>query len=224
MTRNEVHRFSLKEKGTSTLGGRQVWYDRDVLRLNYDGRGRYLGEFQGTDLILVILKNGEYYTGDFNVTNHYEDNILRIEKFNSHKVWTAILNDADQGYPYLKRFTFEASTRHQRFVGADDKSQLIALSDHLGARFRITFGTPDDFRDPMVVDVPEFIAVKSFKARGKRLTTWNVAAVEELEPREMPEESYDDTPEEEDVPEVEIEPERSDDEIRDEINGQQRMF
>lgn len=224
VTRNEVHRFSLKEKGTSTLGGRQVWFDRDVLRLNYDGRGRYLGEFQGTDLILVILKNGEYYTGDFNVTNHYEDNILRIEKFNSHKVWTAILNDADQGYPYLKRFTFEASTRHQRFVGADDKSQLIALSDHLGARFRITFGTPDDFRDPMVVDVPEFIAVKSFKARGKRLTTWNVAAVEELEPREMPEESYDDMPEEEDVPEVEIEPERSDDEIRDEINGQQRMF
>ena len=109
-------------------------------------------------------------------------------------------------------------------MGADDKSQLIALSDHLGARFRITFGAPDDFRDPVEIDAPEFIAVKSFKARGKRLTTWNVAAIEELEPREMPEESYDDTPEEEETPDVEIEPERSDDEIRDEINGQQRMF
>ena len=224
VTRNEVHRFSLKEKGTSTLGGRQVWFDPDVLRLNYDGRGQYLGEFQGTDLILVIMKDGEYYTGDFNVTNHYEDNILRIEKFNSHKVWTAILNDADQGYPYLKRFTFEASTRRQRFVGTDGKSQLIALSDHLGARFRITFGAPDDFRDPVEVDAPDFIGVKSFKARGKRLTTWNVASVDELEPREMPEENYDDTPEEEETLETEIEPERSDDEIRDEINGQQRMF
>lgn len=227
VTRNEVHRFSLKEKGTSTLGGRQVWFDPDVLRLNYEGRGQYLGEFQGTDHILVILKNGEYYTGDFNITNHYEDNILRIEKFNSHKVWTVILDDADQGYPYIKRFNFELSARRQRFVGTDEKSHIIAISDRLGARFRVTFGTPDEFRDPLEVDAAEFIGVKSYKARGKRLTTWAIASIDELEPREMPEETYEDeTPEtpEIDTDDPEIEPERSDEEIRDEINGQQRMF
>jgi len=109
VTKNEVHRFALKERGASTLGGRDVWFDHDVQRLNYDGRGVYLGEFQAHDLVLVILKNGEYYTSTFEATNHYEDNILRIEKFRPNHVWTAVLNDADQqGYPYIKRFVFES--------------------------------------------------------------------------------------------------------------------
>ncbi len=107
VTRNEVHRFTLKERGRSTLGGRQVWFDPDILRLNYDGRGDYLGEFGPSDLVLVILTNGEYYTSTFDAANHYEDNILRIERFVPEKVWSAVVFDADQGYPYLKRFTFE---------------------------------------------------------------------------------------------------------------------
>ncbi len=111
VTKNPIHRLSLKEHGTSTLGGRQVWFDPDVLRLNYDGRGRLLGEFSGGDLVLVVLSNGEYYTSTFDATNHYEDNILRIEKYRPRTVWTAILNDAEQGYPYLKRFTFEQSSK-----------------------------------------------------------------------------------------------------------------
>ena len=229
VTKNEVHRFSLKEKGASTLGGRQVWFDRDVLRLNYDGRGDYLGEFQGHDLVLVILKNGEYYTSTYDVTNHYEDNILRIEKYRRGHVWTAILNDADQGnYPYLKRFKFEPSARRQRFLGDNPASALVALSDAPGARFEITFGGGDAFREPLEVTAADFVAVKSFKAKGKRLTTFNVGSVTELDPVAvaMPDEDdyENDSAEMETESGSEAEPEKSDDEIRDEILGQQRIF
>lgn len=227
VTKNEVHRFSLKEKGASTLGGREVWFDPDVLRLNYDGRGNYLGEFFGNDRVLVILNNGEYYMTSFETGNHYEDNILRIEKFRPGHVWTAILNDADQqGYPYLKRFTFEPTAKRQRYLGDNEKSTLIALSDAPGARFEVAFGGDDAVREPMTVDAVEFIAVKSLKAKGKRLTTYSVASVTELEPRELsPEETPDeDIPSEEDTDNSTVEPDRSDDEVRDEINGQQRIF
>ena len=224
VTRNEVHRFSLKEKGTSTLGGLEVWYDPDVMRLNYEGRGTYLGEFHGTDQVLVVKANGEFYTTSFEATNHYEGEILRIEKFRPNVVWTAILNDAGQGYPYIKRFTFEPSARPQRFVGDDERSTLILLSDTPGARFSLTFGGHDSFREPMTVDAVDFIGVKSFKARGKRLTTWEIGDITEIEPREMPEPEL---PEDETTAEDEdslVEPDRSDDEIRDEINGQERLF
>ena len=230
VTKNEVHRFSLKEHGASTLGGREVWFDRDVMRLNYEGRGEYLGEFSGNDQVLVILDNGEYYTTGFDATNHYEDNVLRLEKFRPKTVWTAILNDADQGYPYIKRFCFESSQRKQRYLGENEASTLIVLSDKPGAMFRVTFAAPDDFRDPLTVDAEEFIAVKSFKAKGKRLTTFAIDAIEELEPKEVAETDDDDTV----APTADIddigdeidaeEPDKSDDEVRDEITGQQRIF
>ncbi len=225
VTKNEVHRFSLKEKGASTLGGREVWFDPDVLRINYDGRGNYLGEFSGNDQVLVILKNGEYYMSTFDQSNHYEDNILRIEKFRPGHVWTAVLNDADQGYPYIKRFTFEPTNKKQRFLGENENSTLIILSDALGARFEVIFGGGDAFRGTMEIDAMEFIAVKSYKAKGKRISNFEIASIVELEPREV--ESVDDEEENdaETAEDVEgIEPERSDDEVRDEINGQQRIF
>ncbi len=226
VTKNEVHRFSLKEKGTSTLGGREVWFDPDVLRLNYDGRGDYLGEFSGDDKVLVILDNGEYYTSSFDASNHYEENILRIEKFSPEKVWTAILNDADQKYPYIKRFVFENSTRHQRYLGENEKSSLILLTDTPGARFEVKFAAPDEFRGPIIVDAWEFIGEKSLKARGKRLTTYALESVTEIAPRELPrtdqeEQDIDTTPEEEDI---NIETAISDEDLRDQINGQQKLF
>ena len=231
VTRNEVHRFSLKEKGASTLGGRKVWFDRDVLRLNYDGRGDYLGEFGGNDQILVVTKTGEFYMTNFDAANHYDDNIMRIEKFRPKHVWTAILNDADQGYPYIKRFTFESSAKKLRYLGENTASTLILLSDAAGARFKVTFGGADSFREPLIVDAVEFIGEKSFKAKGKRLTTFEIASVEEIEPRPDITEEDDDDPE--NTPEAEAdenaasetaEPEISDDELRDAINGQQRIF
>lgn len=121
LTKADVHKISLKQKGSSTLGGRQVWFDWDVLRLNYDGRGDELGEFQSDDLILVVLRNGDFYTTNFDLSNHYDDNIQIIEKFNSNKVWTAALYDADQKYPYLKRFVLEAGSKKQNFLGENPK-------------------------------------------------------------------------------------------------------
>ena len=227
VTKHEVHRFSLKEKGTSTLGGREVWFDPDVLRLNYDGRGNYLGEFNGNDLVLVILKNGEYYMSTFDAANHYEDNILRIEKFRQGHVWTAVLNDADQGFPYIKRFTFEPSNKKQRFIGENEKSTLIALSDEQGARFEVKFGGGDEFRGSIVIDAIEFIGVKSFKAKGKRISNYTIESITEIEPREIEiEESQEPQIIEGEVSaeNEELEPDRSDDEVRDEINGQQRIF
>lgn len=232
VTRNEVHRFSLREKGASTLGGRKVWFDPDVLRLNYDGRGEYLGEFFGGDSVLVIMRSGEYSMTSFDASNHYSEGILRIERFRPGHVWTAVLFDADQGYPYLKRFTFEPSTKTQRFIGDNPKSELLALSDKPGARFRLTFEVDDDqpWREPAIVDAEEFIAVKSFKAKGKRLTTYPLSLVEEIEPREIPAEADDPEtdvaagfePEPADRPEPPADP--SDEEMRDEINGQQHLF
>lgn len=226
VTKNEVHRFTLKERGASTLGGREVWFDPDVLRLNYDKRGEFIGEFAGSDQVLVILKSGEYYMSSFDAGNHYEDNILRIEKYRPGHVWTAVLNDADQGYPYIKRFTFEPASKRTRFLGDNEKSELILLSDTPGCRLKVTFGGGDSFREPMVVNASEFIAVKSYKAKGKRLTTFALSNVEEIEPEEVDvdEEEIDGDVAAPEPFDENIEPERSDDEVRDEINGQKRIF
>ena len=233
VTKNEVHRFTLKEKGRSTLGGREVWFDRDVLRLNYDGRGELLGEFQPDDLVLVVLDNGEFYTSSFDVANHYDDNIMRIERLQPKKVWTAVLFDADQGFYYLKRFTFEPSAKRQRFIGENEKSRLLYLSDEAGARYRIVFGEEEGAREPLEVTAMDFIAVKSFKAKGKRLTNLDFLRIDALDPVEVEdaewteiEDNADDTEAETgDNAEAEnMTDEKSDDEIRDELTGQGRIF
>lgn len=222
VTKNEVHRISLKEKGVSTLGGREVWFDPDVLRLNYDGRGESLGEFNSNDRILVVLKSGEYYTSTFDAGNHYEDNILRIEKYREGLVWTAVLYDAEQGYPYVKRFVFEPIAKKQSFIGENPESKLYLLSDTKYPRLKVVFAGADAFREPLIVDVEEYIGVKSYKAKGKRITIYEVGTYEEIEPREMPEEE---------LPSVDIDTETvdSDDvinqnDVRDELNGQMRLF
>lgn len=228
VTRNEVHRFSLKEKGRSTLGGRNVWFDPDVLRLNYDGRGEFLGEFGSSDQVLVIMKSGEYFTTSFEASNHYDDGIMHIMKLNTKQVWSAVLFDADQqGYPYLKRFTFEPSVRRQSIIGENPKSRLVALSSEAGARFEIIFGGADEFRGSMVVAAPEFISVKSVRAKGKRLTTYEVGEIREIEPIAIAEPELDeDAPEENTAGEIIEDPDsgKSSEEVRDEITGQQRMF
>ena len=187
LTKLDVERIGLKSHGSSTLGGRKVWFDHDVKRLNYDDHGQYLGEFHSEDLILVILDNGEFYTTNFDLNNHYEQNILRIEKFDAQKVWTAALFDADQGFPYLKRFSLEATVRHQNLLGENPESRLLLLSDVPFPRLLVTYGAPDDFREPMEIDAEQFIGQKSYKAKGKRITTLSVASIEELEPTRFPE-------------------------------------
>ena len=232
MTRFNVHRISLKSHGHSTLGGRKVWFDPDVKRLNYDDHGRLLGEFNEGDSILVVLEGGDFYLSNFDVNNHYEDNIRIIEKYDEHKVWTAVLYDADQqGYPYIKRFMLEGSKRKQNYVGENPNSRLVFLTDEPYPRFRITFGGNDSFRDPMEVDAAEFIAVKGFKAKGKRLTTWTVDKIEQLEPLERADGDEDGDEEEggmpsEDAKDENLDPDagKSQQQVIDEITGQLNLF
>ena len=228
LTRNPVHKIALKQKGGSTLGGRKVWFDRDVLRLNYDGRGEYLGEFQSNDTILVVLNNGDFYTTNFDLSNHYEDNVSIVEKFNPNKIWTAVLNDADQqGYPYLKRFCFEATNRKQNYQGENKDTRLILLTDEYYPRFEVVFGGHDSFRETLVIDAEEFVAVKGFKAKGKRITTFTVETINELEPTRFPEPAEsEDTDEgaEDETENLDPDDGKTDDDIRDEITGQMKLF
>ena len=226
VTKNEIHKISLKEKGGSTLGGRQVWFDRDILRLNYDGRGEYLGEFHGNDQILVIMKNGDFCTTSFDATNHYEADIMIIEKYDSGKTWTAALNDADQGYPYLKRFKLEPTQRKQNFLGENPKSSLILLTDESFPRFEVVFGGNDAFRDPLIIDAEEFIGVKSFKAKGKRISTYTVETINELEPlrKEIPQPEVPEAELPDDTDTVTGSQSEGNSDILDEITGQMKLF
>ena len=182
LTKNDIQKIALKTKGGSTLGGRQVWFDRDVLRLNYDNRGEHLGEFLSDDLILVVSGKGNFYTSNFDLSNHYEKDILVIEKFDSNKVWSVALYDAEQKFYYLKRFQLEQSTKPQNFLGDNPESRLMLMTDVDYPRFEVIFGGNDAFREALVVDGEEFIGVKSYKAKGKRLTTFEVETINELEP------------------------------------------
>ena len=230
VTKAEVHRISLKEKGVSTLGGREVWFDPDVLRINYDGRGTLLGEFFNDERILVIMNNGDFYTTTYDAENHYEEGILRIEKYREGVVWTAVLDDADQGFTYIKRFTLESNAKKQRMIGDNPKSELLLLSDERYPRFEVKFGGADSFREPMIIDAEEYIGVKSFKAKGKRVSNWAIESITAIEPREVPEEEAE-TPQvaaiDDDV--VDTESIGADDVIdqgavRDSLTGQMRIF
>ena len=227
LTRNPVHKIALKQRGASTLGGRQVWFDRDVLRLNYDGRGEYIGEFQTDERILVVLNNGDFYTTNFDVNNHYEADIRIMEKFDAQKIWTAVLYDADQqNYPYIKRFCFELSTRKQNYLGENRGNRLILLTDEAYPRLEIVFGGHDDFREPLVIDVDEFIAVKGFKAKGKRLTTYTVETINELEPLRQadPQPLTPVSADDEEQENLDPDRDKSENDILDEMTGQMKLF
>ncbi len=226
LTKYQVHRIGLKSHGHSTLGGRKVWYDPDVNRLNYDEHGRLLGEFNDGDQILVILQNGEYYLTGFDANIHFEDNIQLIEKYEADKIWTCVLFDADnQGYPYIKRFLMEATKRKQSFMGENANSQQILLTDTYYPRVLVTYGGNDAFRGSEEIDVEQFIAVKGFKAKGKRLTTFETASIEELEPLRQPE-PPEESGEEEEEEDENLDPDagKSQQQVLDELTGQLRLF
>ncbi len=226
VTKNEVHRISLKEAGQSTLGDREVWFDPDILRINYENHGRSLGLFGGEDRILVIMQGGEFYTTSTEASNHYDEGIMRIEKYVPGKVWTAVLDDADQGHPYVKRFTLEDNNKKQSFIGSNPDSRLLLLSDEPCPRFEVKMGGDDAHREPFIIDAEEFIGVKTFKAKGRRVTNWQVDSITEIEPREPApveeqtptvaetDEATDDTPPTDGI---------SQDEVLDSFTGQQRI-
>ena len=231
LSKKNIHRIGLKSHGHSTLGGRKVWFDPDVNRINYEEHGRFLGEFSDTESILVVLDNGEFYITNFDVNNHYEPNILRLEKWDDRKVWTAVLHDADNsGLPYLKRFAMDATKRHQNFLGENPDSRLILLTDVAYPRILVTYGGADALRPQEEIDAESFVGQKSFKAKGKRLTNWAVERIEELEPLRHPN-PEEQTEEPEDSAEEELEQEnldpdkgKSQQQVIDEITGQLSLF
>ena len=199
LTKYDVKAITLKQKGHSTLGGRKVWFDPDILRLNYDGQGLYLGEFTDDDRILVITNNGGYYLTNFDLTAHFDHNIWRIEKFNSEKVWSLAMWNADLGYYYGKRFQMDAQTKLQNILGENSDSKMTILTDREEAIFRITF--VDETKLPMEVLMSEFIEAKSPKAKGKRFSTLDIAKIEDItpEPEVEEEDEQDVSPIEEEV-------------------------
>ncbi|HOP57847.1 MAG TPA: DNA gyrase/topoisomerase IV subunit A [Bacteroidales bacterium] len=182
LTRNPVQKITLKEKGLSTLGGRKIWFDDAILRLNVDGRGKYLGEFSADDKILVITKTGYYRHTGFDLSNHFEENILLIEKYRPGKVYSVIYWDAGQNYYYVKRFMIEESEKPQYFINESAGTRLVSITEVEYPRFEIQFGGKHKDRDNEIIEVERFIGVKSYKARGKRLTSFMVDNISEVEP------------------------------------------
>ncbi|MBP5385844.1 MAG: DNA gyrase/topoisomerase IV subunit A [Prevotella sp.] len=224
LTKYPIHRIALKSHGHSTLGGRKVWWDPDVKRLNYDEHGTYLGEFNEEDSVLVILEGGDFYISTFDSNNHYEDNVRMVEKWKPEKVWTALLFDADQqGFLYLKRFKMEATKRRQNYLGENPDSREVLLTDQPFPRLQVNYGGSDAGREPLVIEADEFIAVKGFKARGKRITTLAVDSVEMLEPTKVPEpEENEEASETEEEPEnLDPDKDKTEQQIITELTGQQ---
>ncbi len=181
LTKSEIHKISLKQKGLSTLGGLKVWFDHDVLRLNYDGRGEELGEFDAEDTILVVLSNGDYHTTNFDLSNHYEKGIIAIEKYEPDKLWTAIYYESEQKAFYMKRFTMDARTTNLNLMGDNPKNVLHLLTDEKYPRIEVIF-PEDSSNKPLIIDAEEFTVERSYKARGRKITDDPVEIINELPP------------------------------------------
>lgn len=199
LTRYGIHKIVLKEKGASTLGGHKIWYDETVNRLNMDGKGVMLGEFRVGDKILEVTKSGFYHLTSYDLSTHFEDDVLLVEKFIPSKVFTAVYYDGEQKSYYLKRFIFEANSNMTNFTAEEDGSKLVCISGHQHPRFEIKFGGAHKTRPGEVISAEEFITVKGVKAKGKRLTTFVVATITELEPL-IPDEDYSESTENSDNP------------------------
>ena len=225
LTKEPVFRISLKEEGKSTLGGRDVWFDRDVFRLNYDDRGDYLGEFMGDDKILVVLEDGTVYLTDFSDSNHFERNLLVIEQYDPEKVWTLVYHNSKEGFTYLKRFLLEEDKlRKKDTILTNPDDTLLLLSDEPYARVEVVY--EDETTEE--VEAEDFIAVKGVRAKGKRISTGTVTEVHELEPLKQPEDEGDDDSDEEDTPDEEVESDMDDRaeeeaQVIEEVTRQQRL-
>jgi len=182
VTRYPVHKIELKEKGGSTLGGRKIWWDPQVQRLNMDAKGELLGEFSGTDKILVLTRSGDMRLSGFELSTHFEEDLAFIGKYSSGLVFTAVYYDGEQKHQYVKRFEADATEKPVRYFDAHPGSKFILLSKNDFPRLELKFGGKHKKREPEAVEVADFISVKGFKARGKRLSHFEIAAVTELEP------------------------------------------
>ncbi|MBQ6080967.1 MAG: DNA gyrase/topoisomerase IV subunit A [Bacteroidales bacterium] len=197
LTRNPIMRVQLKSAGVSTIGGKEIWFDEDIQRLNDAGRGISLGEFQQDDKILVVLKNGIYYTTSFDLSNRYQGDIIRIEKLDTEAVYSVVYWDKEAKQYYVKRFSFEVSdNKEQCFISEAPGSKFIDICCDTYPRLELTFKGKDAAREPEVIDVADFIAKKGLKAKGRKVSTRDVKKAEFIEPFPEPELSVDEEPDE----------------------------
>lgn len=187
LTKYEIKSISLKQKGHSTLGGRKVWFDPDVLRVNYDEQGIYLGEFKEEDRILVIRNDGNYYLSTFDLTAHFDTDIFRIEKYNKDKVWSLAMWNAEQKYYYAKRFYLDAQSKTQNLLGTDSNNKIVILTDIENPIFEAK--TTDNNKPSIEIIMNDFIEIKSVKAKGKRITTLEVTEISDITPEPIIEET-----------------------------------
>ena len=202
-SRYSIHKIVLKEKGTSTLGGQNIWFDEDVRRLNVDGRGLLLGEFKGDDKIVVWTSKNQYYITGFSVDQHFPDETIRVEKFVAGRIYSLCYYDREQKYYYMKRFQLEASEKLQSFLDEDSLADFVCITGVEGAKLIVTYQGAHAARPADEVDVDSFIGVKSHRAKGKRITTYDVESLSFLEP-ELPPQSETAEPMEDDAPEVDL--------------------
>ncbi len=202
--KNSIHRITLKAKGVSTLAGKQIWLDEDIVRLNDAGRGRYLGEFSDGDLILVLCKDGTYYTTGFDLSTHFQGDLMRVEKFDPEKTFSALYYDGPAKAYYIKRFSFEPNAGIAvPFIAEGKGSKLLGLSEDRWPQLEVTFKGKSAGKEPERIDVEQFIGKKGFRAKGKKVSSLEVKSVQFIEPlvKEEPEEEEPDLPEEPDTPE-----------------------
>ncbi len=195
VSKNPIARIQLKSKGVSTIGGKDIWYDADIQKLNDEQRGQYLGEFGPEDKVLAIFKDGTFYTTSFDVSNRYQGEVIKIEKFDPNKTYTALYYDGTAKAFYVKRFSFVLSDNTPlSFIAPGAKSYLVALSEDRHPQFQVIFGGKYEHRDPENVDAEEFIAKKGYTAKGKKCHQYDLKEVKFIEPLHKPEDDTEDEP------------------------------
>ena len=183
VSKNPIQRILLKSKGISTIGGKDLWFDEDINRLNEDSRGKYLGQFSGNDHILAVFQDGTYYTTSYDLSNRYQGDIILIEKLVPGKTFTAIYFDGQQKCFYVKRFSFDLSDNTPvSFISAGKGSYLVAISQDKYPQIEITFGGKYEHRTPELIDAEEFIGKKGLQAKGKKLSQYDVKEARFTEP------------------------------------------
>lgn len=195
VSKNPIARIQLKSKGVSTIGGKGIWYDADIQKLNDEQRGQYLGEFGPEDKVLAIFKDGTFYTTSFDVSNRYQGEVIKIEKFDPNKTYTALYYDAAAKAFYIKRFSFVLSDNTPlSFIAPGTKSYLVALSEDKHPQFQVIFGGKYEHRDPENIDAEEYIAKKGYAAKGKKCHQYDLKEVKFIEPLHKPEDDIEDEP------------------------------
>ena len=196
ITKYPVQKIMLRSTGVSTIGGKNIWFDSDINRINEEGRGILLGEFKSSERIVALCRNGVFYTTPPDPGIRFNGELVKIEKFDPDKVYSLLYKDSD-GFIYVKRFTLEQNDNSEKnFISNEEGATFIELNEDLHPAITVTFEQNGKKpKEPLTIDVEEFIAVKSYKAKGKRVGNSVAEALfteplmkEDLEPVSLAEE------------------------------------